>query len=79
MCQSQSPNSSHPLLSPLDVIHVFSTPVSLFLLCKKVRQYHFSRFHIHMDLETVIHSEVSQKEKNRYHVLTHISEIKAVS
>ena len=32
-----------------------------------------------MDLETVIHSEISQKEKNRYHVLTHISEIKAVS
>ena len=25
-----------------------------------------------MDLETVIHSEVSQKEKNKYHVLTHI-------
>ena len=25
-----------------------------------------------MDLETVIHSEVSQKEKNKYHILTHI-------
>ena len=25
-----------------------------------------------MDLETVIQSEVSQKEKNRYHILTHI-------
>ena len=25
-----------------------------------------------MDLETVIQSEVSQKEKNKYHVLTHI-------
>ena len=25
-----------------------------------------------MDLETVIHSEVSQKEKNKYHVLMHI-------
>ena len=24
-----------------------------------------------MDLETVIHSEVSQKEKNKYHMLTH--------
>ena len=25
-----------------------------------------------MDLETVIHSEVSQKEKNKYRMLTHI-------
>ena len=25
-----------------------------------------------MDLETVIQSEVSQKEKNRYHILTHV-------
>ena len=25
-----------------------------------------------MDLETVIRSEVSQKEKNKYHILTHI-------
>ena len=25
-----------------------------------------------MDLEIVIHSEVSQKEKNKYHILTHI-------
>ena len=25
-----------------------------------------------MDLETVIQSEVSQKEKNKYHVLTYI-------
>ena len=29
-----------------------------------------------MDLETVIHSEVSQKEKNKYHILTHIYRIK---
>ena len=27
-----------------------------------------------MDLEAVIHSEVSQKEKNKYHMLTHIYE-----
>ena len=26
-----------------------------------------------VDLESVIHSEVSQKEKNKYHMLTHIS------
>ena len=25
-----------------------------------------------VDLETVIQSEVSQKEKNKYHILTHI-------
>ena len=25
-----------------------------------------------MDLQTVIQSEVSQKEKNKYHILTHI-------
>ena len=29
-----------------------------------------------MDLETVIHSEISQKEKNKYHMLTHIYGIK---
>ena len=28
-----------------------------------------------IDLETVIQSEVSQKEKNKYHMLTHIYEI----
>ena len=28
-----------------------------------------------MDLEFVIHSEVSQKEKNKYHILTHIYEL----
>ena len=29
-----------------------------------------------MDLESVIQSEVSQKEKNKYHMLTHIMESK---
>ena len=28
-----------------------------------------------MDLETLIHSEVRQKEKNKYCILTHICEI----
>ena len=28
-----------------------------------------------MDLETVIHSEVSQKEKSKYHILTHKCEM----
>ena len=27
---------------------------------------------MHMDLESVIQSEVSQKEKNKYHLLTHM-------
>ena len=29
-------------------IHLFSTSVSLFLPCKPVHLYHFSRFHIYM-------------------------------
>ena len=29
-----------------------------------------------MDLESVIQSEVSQKEKNKYHMLTHVYGIK---
>ena len=29
-----------------------------------------------MDLETVIQSEISQKEKNKYRILTHIRGIK---
>ena len=28
-----------------------------------------------IDLETIIQSEVSQKEKNKFHILTHICEI----
>ena len=28
-----------------------------------------------MDLETIIQSEVSQKDKNKYHILTHTCEI----
>ena len=32
--QSQTPNSSHTLLSPLVSVHLFSMSVSLFLLCK---------------------------------------------
>ena len=50
-CQSQSPSSSHhhpPIhFPPLVSIHVFSTSVSLFLPCKKVHLYHFSRFHMY--------------------------------
>ena len=52
ICQSQSPNTSHhhhplPRFPPLVSIHLFSTSVSLFLPCKPVNLYHFSRFHIY--------------------------------
>ena len=51
-CQSQSPNSSHHhptpcYFPPLVSIRLFSTSVSLFLPCKLVHLYHFSRFHIY--------------------------------
>ena len=52
ICQSQSPNSSHhhtPSPLPLSVsIRLSSTSVSLFLPCKPVHLYHFSRFHIYV-------------------------------
>ena len=47
ICQSQSCSSSHPPLRPLVSILLFSTSVSLFLPCKQVHLYHFSRFHIY--------------------------------
>ena len=52
ICQSQSPNSSHHHhphhhFPPLVSIHLFSTAASLFLPCKPVHLYHFSRFHIY--------------------------------
>ena len=48
ICQSQSPSSSpHPHFPPLVPIRLFSTSVSLFLPCKPVHLYHFSKFHIH--------------------------------
>ena len=46
------PNSSHhhhsPPLSPVGVHTFFSLHLSLFLPCKLVHLYHFSRFHIHV-------------------------------
>ena len=48
ICQSQSLNSSHTLFPPLVSIHLFSTSVSVFLPCKQVHLYHFSRFHVYM-------------------------------
>ena len=37
----------HPAFPPLVSIRLFSTSVSLFLPCKPVYLYHFSRFHIY--------------------------------
>ena len=50
ICQSQSPNSSHPPrpFPPLVSIHLFCTSVALFLPCKPVHLHHFSRFHIYV-------------------------------
>ena len=52
ICQSQSPNSSHHHQTPhhfppLVPIRLFSTSVSLYLPCKPVHLYRFSRFHIY--------------------------------
>ena len=45
ICQPQSPNSSHCLpFSPLASVCLFSTSVSLLLLCKRAHLLHFSRF-----------------------------------
>ena len=52
-----------PRFPPLVSIHLFSTSVSLFLPCKPVHLYHFSRFHIYVliynicfSLSDVLHS-----------------------
>ena len=54
VCQSQTPNSpphtpphTAPRFPPLVSICLFSISVSLFLPCKPVHLYHFSRFHIY--------------------------------
>ena len=44
ICQPQFPNSPHLSLSLLVSIHLFSTSMSLFLLCKQDHLQHFSRF-----------------------------------
>ena len=81
ICQSQSPNSSHhhppPLSPPLVSIRLFSTSVSLFLPCKLIQLYHFSRFHIYaliynicFSLSDLLHSVWQSldpsKEKNLF-------------
>ena len=50
-----------------DVVHIYNG----ILLSHKKKEFG-SFIETWMDLETVIQSEVSQKEKNRYRILTHI-------
>ena len=50
-----------------DVFHIYN---SILLSHRKEQNWVICREW--MDLETVIQSEVSQKEKNKYHILTHI-------
>ena len=50
-----------------DVVHIYN---GILLSHKKERNGSFVE--TWMDLETVIQSEVSQKEENKYRVLTHI-------
>ena len=48
ICQSKSPNSSHPPYPTLVSMCLFSTSVSLLLSCKYIHLYHFSRFHTYV-------------------------------
>ena len=50
-----------------DVVHIYN---GILLSHKKERNWVICRDVV--DLETVIQSEVSQKEKNKYGILTHI-------
>ena len=50
-----------------DVVHIYN---GILLRHKKERNWVIVE--TWMDLETVIQSEVSQKEKNQYRILTHI-------
>ena len=53
-----------------DVVHIYNR-----ILLRQKRNEIRSFVKKWMDLETVIQSEVSQKEKNKYHILMHICEI----
>ena len=50
-----------------EVVHIYNG-----ILLSHKRNETGSFVEMWMDLETVIQSEVSQKEKNKYHILTHI-------
>ena len=54
-----------------DVVHIYNR-----ILLSHKRNKIVSFAETWMDLETVIQSEVSQKKKNKYHILTHICGIK---
>ena len=49
-----------------DVVHIYSGILAI------KRNEIGSFVETWMDLETIIQSELSQKEKNKYHILTHI-------
>ena len=77
-----------PSPSPTESKSPFYTSVSLLLSCIEGYHYHLSKFHIYvlvycigtfesvlmrwMKLEPIIQTEVSQKEKHQYSILTHI-------
>ena len=49
-----------------DVVHIYNGILA-------IKRNEFGSFvETWLDAENVIHSEVSQKEKNKYHILTHI-------
>ena len=48
-----------------DVAHIYSRILA-------IKRNEIELFVVWMDLESVIQSEVSQKEKNEYHMLMHI-------
>ena len=58
-------------MSKGDVVHVYN---GIPLSHKKEQSYTICR-DVDGPRETVIHSEVSEKEKNKYHILMHICEI----
>ena len=53
-----------------DVVHMYH---EILLSHRKEERVPFAEMWI--DLELVIHREVSQKEKNKYHILMHVCEI----
>ena len=57
VCQSQSPNSSHPPFLPLIFTCLFST-MCFFLLCKWAHLYHFSRSHIYALIYNICFSDL---------------------
>ena len=53
-----------------DVVHIYNG-----ILLSHQKEQNWSFVETWVDLETVTQSEVSQKEKNKYHILMHICEI----